>query len=676
VIDHFSEPALKNYLAHFNEAIKDHDISSLRAFFNDSYEVDDARGAADFTPALFDEFKSRRGYDLRNELPALFGKDKDEKNSRVLCDYRETISELLLDNFTRQWKEWANQQHGALVRNQAHGSPANILDLYATVDIPEIEGTEPLRLKMATSSGNVSGKKLISAEAATWLNEHFESNLADIKGALDKFMLQGVNHLFYHGTCYSPPGEPWPGRLFYAAVHMNPRNPMWKDAAKLNSYITGCQSFLQRAVPDNDVLLYYPVYDRFAEPGTEMIEHFDGIGAFEGTSFARCAQQMLEKGYAYDYISDKQILETKFESGKIITSANVLYKTIIIPECNYMPLKTLEKLSSLAKSGASIIFIDRGPRAVSGYNDVENQRRRFAEVLNEMKGHTNSGVDVVTLIDGAGIKRERMVDAGIQGIRKRNPAGGWIYFINNSTRKVFEGWLPLSVAVDGIILFDPMTGSSGKARIKKASSGSEVYVRLDPAQSLILESYSSSIEVPEFPYIEIAGEPVALTGQWKMTFDAGGPQLPPPNSTNLLVYWTDLKLQSYKDFSGTATYELSFDKPAGDPKRWLLKLDSVNETAEVLLNGKSIATLIGPVYQLVLASELLKDRNVLQIRVSNLMANRIAYMDRNNIFWKKFYNVNFPSRLRENSRDNLFTAAHWQPRPSGLTGKVQLYPLR
>src|SRR5690606_8750135 len=138
------------------------------------------------------------------------------KNTRVLCDYRETISELVLDNFTQTWKKWAHN-YSAIVRNQAHGSPSNILDLYAVVDIPEIEGDEPLRFKMATSSGNVSGKKLVSPEAATWLNEHFESNLADIKEALDKFMLQGINHLVYHGTTYSPAEEPWPGRLFYAA---------------------------------------------------------------------------------------------------------------------------------------------------------------------------------------------------------------------------------------------------------------------------------------------------------------------------------------------------------------------------------------------------------------------------------------------------------------------------
>lgn len=57
VIDHFSSKAIKNYLSAFDKAFAKSDVSSMRAFFNDSYEVDDARGQADWTEALLDEFK-------------------------------------------------------------------------------------------------------------------------------------------------------------------------------------------------------------------------------------------------------------------------------------------------------------------------------------------------------------------------------------------------------------------------------------------------------------------------------------------------------------------------------------------------------------------------------------------------------------------------------------------
>jgi hypothetical protein len=54
------------------------------------------------------------------------------------------------------------------------------------------------------------------------------------------------------------------------------------------------------------------------------------------------------------------------------------------------------------------------------------------------------------------------------------------------------------------------------------------------------------------------------------------------------------------------------------------------------------------------------------------MANRIAYMDRNNLPWKIFYNVNMPARKKENARDGIFSAADWPPVHSGLKGPVVL----
>ena len=73
VIDHFSRDVIRRYLARFDRAFKGRPPTGLRAFFNDSYEVDDATGQADATPSLFEAFNERRGYDLRAHLPALLG---------------------------------------------------------------------------------------------------------------------------------------------------------------------------------------------------------------------------------------------------------------------------------------------------------------------------------------------------------------------------------------------------------------------------------------------------------------------------------------------------------------------------------------------------------------------------------------------------------------------------
>ena len=73
----------------------------------------------------------------------------------------------------------------------------------------------------------------------------------------------------------------------------------------------------------------------------------------------------------------------------------------------------------------------------------------------------------------------------------------------------------------------------------------------------------------------------------------------------------------------------------------------------------------------------LKRDNTLEVSVANLMANRIADLDRHGVVWKKFYNVNFAARRTENrGADGLFDASQWEPLPSGLVGPVTLTPVR
>ncbi len=174
----------------------------------------------------------------------------------MIYDYRSVIDELILYNFTHVWKNWAGKQK-KIVRNQSHGSPANTLDLYSVVDIPETEGTDVLRFKFASSAANVTGKQLVASESATWLNEHFLSSLGDVKKAIDLYFLGGVNHIVYHGTAYSPKEVAWPGWLFYAAVHFQQTNPQWKDFHALNTYITRVQSFLQQG--DRPMMYCYTI---------------------------------------------------------------------------------------------------------------------------------------------------------------------------------------------------------------------------------------------------------------------------------------------------------------------------------------------------------------------------------------------------------------------------------
>ncbi|WP_340114910.1 glycosyl hydrolase [Maribellus mangrovi] len=672
VIDHFSEEATQTFLKDFDDNVGNIDLSGLRAFFNDSYEVDDASGQANWTPHFFEEFKTRRGYDLRNYLPALFGNDTEETNDRVLCDYRETISDLLLEKFTEVWADWS-ESHNAVIRNQAHGSPANILDLYAASHIPETEGTNPMRIKMATSAGHVTGKPLIACEAATWLDEHFKANLADAKQNFDRYLSHGVNHIVYHGTPYSPVESEWPGWMFYAAVHFAPTNSLWPDMKALNDYVANCQSFMQNSTPDNDILLYFPIYDAWSERGREMLRHF---GASRESLTQEISVFLLSQGYTFDYISDKQIQQLE-NKGVTVIAPGATYKTILVPACTFIPLKTMEKLVQLSQNGATVIFEDQLPESVPGMFDLEERQQKYRDLLATQTENERImvGENVEEMLAKVNVYPEALAESGLW-FNRVNRENGTCYFISNWTNKTIDQWVNLQSLGKSAGWFNPMNREKGKANMKtETENQSKVYVQLKPGESMILQFYKTEIDLEEYPLLKPTDEKIELEGEWVVNFEKGGPTLPATFTTIALNSWTE-KSDELKKFSGTASYSISFDKPENEADAYLLNLGEVHESAAVYLNGEKVATLLGPTYQVVINTGKLKQTNQLEVKVSNLMANRIIDMDRNGVVYKKFYNINFAAHERQNvGPDGLFTAANWEPFKSGLIGPVSLIPV-
>ena len=685
VIDHFSASAIDAYLKRFDEAFDGKDLSYLRYYFNDSYEVDDARGESNWTPDFFEEFEKYRGYDLRRFLPALLGMDTPDRNARVLYDYRLTINDLLIDHYSIRWQRWAARQ-GKGIRNQAHGSPANILDLYAVSDVPEIEGRDLVSIKSAPSVAHTEGKRLVSSESATWLDEHFQSNLGDVKNALDLFFLGGVNHIFYHGTCFSPQDVPWPGWLFYAAVHFHPSNPFWEDFKYLNQYVTRVQSFLQDGTPDNDVLLYYNIADVLSEKGNRSLQHFSGLDRNMLQSPVReSAVTLTEKGYAWDMISDKQLLRATVENGSIVTPG-AKYKTILVSESQYIPFETMEKLLTLADEGATVLFYKGMPQDIAGMAS-EKKRLRFGEMLNGLnfvtdgslkqlrsgKGRICLSEDMTLLMRAAGVDCESMYQSGLQCIR-RNSAAGKYYFIKNCSDRRINGWVPLQAEAKSVAVFNPLNGTCGRGSMQQDDGKTKVLLQLAPGETVIVSTSDRNFIGTSYACYKDSGKAVPVTGRWKISFVQGGPRLPDSVAVDSLGSWTDLSGEAYKAFSGTATYSTVINEV---PKSEIIKLDlgDLAENASVYLNGEYMGTVLSSPYQLYIPADKFKGQDELLVRVANSMANRIAYMDKKGIEWKKFYNINISARKKENVKNGIFDASGWEPKRSGLFGPVTLTPV-
>lgn len=690
VIDHFSGKAITDYLAKFDEAFKGYDVSWIRYYFNDSYEVDDAVGNSDWTADFLDEFRSRRGYDLKPHIHELLGISGDaETSDRVVFDYRTTIGELLLEKYSAMWQEWAAAQ-GKGIRNQAHGSPANILDLYAVSDVPETEGRSIIGMKTASSAAHVTGKRLTSSESCTWLDEHFRSDLGDVKTSIDTYFLSGVNHVFYHGTCLSPEDAPWPGWLFYAAVHFQPTNSFWNDFGTFNRYVTRCQTFLQAGRPDNDILLFFDATDLLSVRGREpllfhMTQHTPAQSAI-----GESAQYLYDKGYTWDYITDKMLCgNVSVKNGKIVTADGGEYGAIIIPECRKMLPSTFRKLVEMARKGATVIVENALPEDVPGLSGLEDGRKELAglkaslqftdegdiKVASCGKGRILLSGDLDAMLGKAGISRETMYDLGLQCISRIKEDGGRYYFVKNASDSTVSGWIPVDAVCGTIGIYDPMSGEYGYGRVRDAGNGrKEVLMRLLPDQSFLLETFSGSYSGDSFKFYEESGEAQAIEGPWQLHFTSGGPEIPADRNNIAPGSWTAYGT-AYRNFSGTGEYSIRLPEVKGHADSWLLDLGDVRETAAVYLGGEYIGTLYGEPFSIRLSDSQAHSGGELVIRVSNSMENRISYMDRNRMEWRIFYNANIQARTPgSRGKDGYFSAATWPVVDSGLIGPVTLVP--
>ena len=645
VIDHFDKKAVSNYLQHIEDAFERTKTPYPHTFFNDSYEVE----AATWTPTLFGEFEKRRGYKLENYLRQLLSGD-----TKILSDYRETLGDLLLENFTQQWTAWAHK-HGAITRNQAHGSPANLIDCYAAVDIPEIEGfglsefgIKGLRqdpgktrkndsdfsmLKYAPSAAHICGKPYTSSETFTWLTEHFRTSLSQLKPDIDLMFCAGVNHMFFHGTCYSPKNDPWPGWKFYASIDMSPTNSIWRDAPYFMQYVERCQSFLQMGQPDNDFLVFLPVRDMWQKNPQKLLMQFSihAMGKL-APEFIQSILEIDRAGFDCDYISERLLMGVEYKDGMLQTAAGTRYKGLVIPGSGNMPESVKAHIDSLKAQGAYIIY---GTRAT----------------------------DLMSAAKPEAMKTE----CGLKAIRRKN-ATGYHYFIANLSPDDIEDKLPLAVSFKDAAWFNPLNGEIMPANI----SGDSIAIRLRSGESMILQTYDEPLadnqNLTAQSQKSIIKNQIVLDGPWKLSFTEEAPKVNQTFTLTKPQVWNTLDNDSAKVTMGTGVYtthmKLSKKDLAG---RWQIDLGDVRESARVYINGHFIGCAWCVPFVLDCKNALKAGDNEIRIEVTNLPANRIADYDRRGIKWRKMEEINV---VDINYKRTTYDA--WESVPSGLNSEVRL----
>ncbi|HEX8774098.1 MAG TPA: glycosyl hydrolase [Pyrinomonadaceae bacterium] len=687
VLNHLDRAAAENYLKNVGDRLMQAFGSNPpHSIFCDSLEVYNQ----DWTPDFLEEFRRRRGYDLKAYLPALIA-DIGPKTAAIRYDWGRTLTELLNEEFLTPMRDWS-KRHRTLFRIQGYGIPPAVLSSNAFADLPEGEGPQWKVLRAsrwASSASHIYGRPVTSSETWTWLHSPvFRATPLDMKAEADLHFLQGINQLIGHGWPYTPENVEYPGWRFYAAGVYNEKNPWWIVMPELAMYLQRVSYLLRQGQPANDVALYLPNSDAYSKFSAGHVHMIETLREYIGDDIV---PRVLEAGYDFDFFDDDSLRQVGHVERDTLALGPNKYRVVILPNVEHIPLDTLSKLEEFVKGGGILLATRRLPQRAPGLQATEAEqsqvreisRRLFEGASAQARFVADENRQLASTLNGLLRPDMALVPAAQNiGFIHRRTSDAEIYFVANTAN------LPQTVKatfrVEGMQpeWWDPMTGRVSAADVlAQADGGTTVALNLEPYASRVLIFSKRTLARPATATgAATIAPPVDLSTGWRVSFG----QNAAPVMMDQLRSWTENEETRY--FSGTATYERDVSVPEGLLQNGqALRLDfgegkpiqaqplkagmqawldaPVREAAVVYINDRRAGSIWCPPYSLDVTGLLRGGTNKVRIVVGNLALN---YMAGRRLPDYRLLNLRYGERFQAQDMDKV------QPVAAGLLGPIRL----
>lgn len=643
---------------------------TLKYLHTDSWEVE----PLNWTFAMREEFRQRRGYDLTPWAPVLAGRIVESRaaSNRFLHDFRKTLGDLAIDHHYLPFREGA-RRHGLLIHPESggpHAVPIDAQRCLGTNDAPMSEfwawswrhriGDENrFFVKQPASAAHTYGHKLVLAEGFTTIGPHWQETLWDnLKPSFDKACCEGLNLLVWHAFVCSPPEQGTPGLQYFAGTHLNPNVTWWTRSEPFFRYLNRCQALLQRGLFVADACYYYG-------------DHVPNFAQHKRTDPAR-----VLPGFDYDVITEEALLtRAGVQDGRIVLPGGMSYRVLVLRDQPSISLPVLRKIKELADAGATVAGPVPG-ESVSLAHSSEDVR----QVASRLRIVTGKSAREVLMEQGVPPDFECRGGDGktdVDFLHRRDGESD-IYFVASRGNRAERLECLFRVSGKAPELWDPVSGTRRFAPayreeegrtcvpLEFAPCGSWFVVFREPAAAHPASGGSKGAELR--PVLE-------LGGPWKVHFVPGMSTAERSATEALrtdtrvmdfaqLISWTEHPDPGIRYYSGVATYTKTFDgagvAPPGAETALYLDLGDLRELAEVRLNGKALGITWAPPFRVKIEGPLKPSGNVLAIDVCNFWPNRIIG-DESLPPEKRHTRTN----IRKLTRDTALM-------PSGLFGPVRI----
>jgi hypothetical protein len=386
-----------------------------------------------WTPKILEEFKSKKGYDVKPYLALLFTPQLSEDAKRIKADYWDVWSDLFRDNFFTVQAEWCRENNIDYIvhlnhEDQLPGLAKSSGDYFKNMRNVGIPGVDAIWAqiwmdhvadypKLASSASHLYGRPRAFTESFAAYTH--KPSVQQAKWVIDYQLVRGINwvQIMFMSASASKQSTTTASTAPARQISFF-QTDTFPPVAK---YINRASFLLSQGRPAAKIGLYFPSLSLWYGDNES------------NTSLLSVSQQLMENQLDFDFIDEQSLASVlSSENGTLINNSRQAYSAIVVPSISVISNTTLQKLKKFADSGGKVIFMNKQPDLViekTFYKAGETEK--FTWALTETSGKITPAL--LSFLPPSDLKLSKFC-ADIKYIN-RNLKDAELYFIFNEGKE-------------------------------------------------------------------------------------------------------------------------------------------------------------------------------------------------------------------------------------------------
>jgi len=346
------EIVIRDFYQRFQDATPNRSPEGLNYFFNDELHI--GAGTHVWNSDFAAEFKQRKGYDLFEVLPALWG-DLGPLTPKARMDYADVRMTLMEERYFQPIYLW-HASRGLIFACDSGGrglQPDEFGDYFRVTRWYTAPGHDTPGGKADLIKGKVSSSiASLYRRPRVWLEGYHSfgwgATPERLMFATRENFLYGCTLLNLHGLYYTTHGSYWE----WAPPCYHFRMPYWDHMGVFLKYFDRLSYLLSQGTLVCDVAVLYPVAPFEA-----------GLDGPKATQVAfDTARALMTAGINFEFIDADSLARATVRDDRLEVSDSS-YRVLIFPAMEAVRWSSLEKAAAFAKAGGRVLSVGGLPLA-------------------------------------------------------------------------------------------------------------------------------------------------------------------------------------------------------------------------------------------------------------------------------------------------------------------------